>query len=201
MRLIIPTLILSTFAFNNIPRAVATDEPNLREICRKRVAGLYLKIHDEAELAGQVLKHNRKSIKTHQQALKKLGEELLKTKSLNKKMPYDSKRFHFEHSLEQKIDLLKENLIHYKTSQKKIIEQLKNRALKKSYLKKKISQIFIFEKRDKNIFGYPFQIMWKSSCPKWRLSCPLDRKTAQKLINIWADATQNSCHKYSNMIH
>ena len=174
---------------------------NLREACRKYVAGLYLKKYDKVQKLNSTVKHLHSHNNLYDERLKEID---LKSPIINKKNdiflsdPQKTKE-------RRAYDLEKKMIISNLEENKKILNSSKNelllaqQKLKKLKIKLlKVFKIFEYNIKDKTVSGaYPFKVIYQDSCPKFYISCPLSKDKTVLLKEIFSDSSLPIvCEKY-----
>ncbi|MEZ4743695.1 MAG: hypothetical protein R3B45_14835 [Bdellovibrionota bacterium] len=185
------TLSSQSHTYGQIPQT------NIRELCRKRVSGIYLTSFDKNERAKAL-------IEITQQKLKQLEKPLFTAKkqleSLKQKEKYSKFDLETNNKIDQTSDRIKqiENTI---VDQKKLYESAKKDYKESSVhmngLKTKIEKVFNFVKVN-NSAGYKFTLEYRDKCPKFRFVCPLPKESSELLLKIFDNKqVPESCLKYS----
>lgn len=174
---------------------------NLREACRKQVAGHFLLLHNEAESSRSYTTHLRKKIKSLETNLKIYQLKLADTKKKLAKVKFDMSLIREKEGQENKIvmiqEALKSNRDIYRDHQNKL--QTNGERLK--LFSTRLNEIFKVEKVKSTTVKYRFEIDYKFNCPPYRYSCPLPRKEAEKLLELFKpEKTPVICDRYAHFL-
>jgi len=174
---------------------------NLRELCRERVAGLYLNLVDQVAIAQPRLELLKKKSATLIKEKKTTGSNLTKSKELLKSNPTDialRDRVQAEESkLATMVYLLEEN---QKTSAQISLEwETSKNALKK--FEQSLGPVFVITKiLDKRPRGYPFKVEYARPCQRFEEGCALNAKEKEHLRSMFKQLEMpESCEKYLNI--
>ncbi len=174
---------------------------NLRELCRERVAGVYLTLYDEVASSGprrQVLKKRNQTL----QKEKKAHEAILtKTKELLKSKPTDIPLRDQIEVLESKLAAFASILEENQNSISKISSELEAKSSTLKDLQKKLPPVFeIVKIPGKNPKGYPFRIDYVTPCRRFQDGCALNSAAKQQLKVILKNQEMlEDCQKYVNI--
>lgn len=162
------------------------NENNLRNLCRQRVAWIFLKHHDNAEMS------NRRLEKMKYETTRidrRISEHREKVEDLDIKIKKDPLNYEYT---EQR-DYEKMRMDQLAVFRKRNIEQLaevektakkENETLKS--FKKKLDPVYRVKRHGKMFSkGYPFEIVYKRQCKEFHYSCPLkedEKKALRKLL-------------------
>lgn len=177
-------------------------DANLRESCRKKVAGKYLSLYDTLEktqsylnLLGQKKAQLEKGLKETQNKLLAVKKELAKT-------GYDIDLSDKHDSINSRFSMIEDNLNENKQLSSKAVKRNHSLAKEIAKLKVRMSHIYIFKKIKGKDLGYKFQIEYKDICPPYRYSCPLPKEKAQKLLDIFPKGeVPIACERYANFLN
>lgn len=177
-------------------------DANLREACRKQVAGLYLSIYDEHKKNEQYLR----LLKEKNIALQKSqAETQIKLRHIKKQLEnsrYDLEISNKHDQIDSMVSLLESSLSenHQLSTEASKKQQELSKQLKE--LKVKISNLFNFKKIKGKGAGYKFHIDYKDTCPPYRYSCPLPREKAKKLTAIFPqEEVPLVCQRYASFLN
>lgn len=176
-------------------------EVNVREGCRRAVAGPYLSAFDQHEKAKQQLQVVAQQIKGIEKKLAEYESEMTKLRQDEKSSSFDLKLAAKKNRLLQTLGSYRQQLTTYRQLNETAQQNRKRFAAEKEELAKEISPVFIIKKlptMEKNT-GYPFVVAYKHECSQYRRLCPLPHEMAQalKTINIHGQ-TPKECSRYAN---
>ena len=206
----------------SLPSQKSDKRENLREACRKIVAGEWLSILDEKVQAEGWLKAiDAKSVRTRQE----LEKQRVKLEDLKKKTR--SGEFRPGESTERDVAAgmvlsLEGDLAANEALRGPAVARLASAESRQKTFEAKMAPTFIIRKLDtannknddprrddaattKNqggrSAGYPFEVDWRSPCPKWRFQCPLPPEQAAALRRMFQDqpTTHEACIRYSSI--
>ena len=198
-------LLLALIAAFTLPRAIAEpveDQTTVRELCRKAVAGGYLKAQNDKDWDERYLLSVSNQLTLLEKAIggakRDLSTNSAKLAKADFDVPLSEERMRLEtlvHSLEQRT-----------TEFKKLkVEALARAALTRKRLKDIDAQVQgtfqVVRMDDGTEKGYPFRLNYRSSCPKYRFLCPLPSKEASNLLKITVenDKVPEPCLRYSQI--
>lgn len=174
---------------------------SIREVCRRRVAGEYLNIHDSTvRLKGLIDRH-------HSQI--RAVKEVIQAATTEFDMASDKlKNDYFNTQLAYRLAVAKSKVETNRSLLRDLHENLdvleaKNKiAAKKALLVKNgIKGVFALVKVTQTNLGYPFQLAYTRKCPKFQDGCSLlkqERAAMQRLFGTEAIPKIPSCKKYMN---
>lgn len=179
--------------------AVKDAEVNLREACRRAVAGYYLKIYDKKEHSEQYLNLLGQKEKELAAALKKAEANFAEKKKKFTQKEFDAKVLAEFNDATVQLDNLKKAVTDNADLQYDAKETLFVVTKQEKEARDKIAPVFKIERlEDKPQQGYPFRVEYIDPCPKYRYLCALPLDRAKTLKTILAEETPDSCVKYSN---
>lgn len=173
---------------------------NLREACRKQVAGLYLALYDQKEKAKSyrdLLAQTNVELKA---GLNKAKAEFLQSEKRIAQSALDL-QLSLEHegkasqvaAIEKNIQ---ENLELAQKAQE--AELTSTRELKA--VTENLNKIFTINPIKGDGDSYKFSVSYQSPCPSYHDSCPLPAKEAKLLQSLFGDKTPDVCVKYANFL-
>lgn len=172
-------------------------EPNLRESCRERVAGLYLNTYDQMVQARERQDQMKSKIEISNKELKATASHILLLIKEAQKDEYDENKQHELASAREKEKSLQLAL---KDDRELLNSMDKNYAQvleDEKHLKEKIVKVFEFRPFPSNSLGYPFKLEYKESCPKYKFSCPISKAAQTLLIAIFPPSSlPEVCKRY-----
>ena len=172
------------------------DNKDIRELCRMRIAGHYLKTVSSVErLAGYVV-----SLKTKLTTLEKSEREnrgkLEKLRLLREKNLYDYDVERTYRSQKDLYDLLQKRITNDTKTLQKVQTSLKEAVQKRDTFKKKLLKVFTI-KKNPDSKGYDIKVDYKHTCHEFDFLCPLPKNQALQLKKILAKKTPEPCLRYS----
>lgn len=175
-----------------------TIDTNIREQCRARVSGLYLSTWNKLSNAQGLLELAKKNQLETIDAISAEEKKLEKILKSEAHQAFDYKSAEKENTARILIKSLKQSL----SQQKKLVKQNKENYAEtkkeEESLKKNIRKVFSIERVGVGKNAKSFQIEYLKPCPKYRFVCPLERKDAQMLIEIFENGEiPTPCQKYS----
>jgi hypothetical protein len=178
----------------------ATPQSNIRELCRQRVAGHYLSIFDSIERDKQLLI----LVETHLTDIKAALElENKKFHDLSEKLrqaPFDADLMTRTAQASAMVRQYEAAKADQEMLQSKSRRQLAVEQEVKDTFKHRLEGVFVFEKVN-NSAGYDFQLRYKTACPKFRQSCPIEGTERQALIDSFGgDPLPIECQKYTGIL-
>ena len=184
--------------------AKGTGESNFRELCRKTISGQYSNVladktlaEDAVKLASEAIQKSKKQINADEAKLDKLNEKIRSSE-------YTPELINERDMVNAQLKLYQEQLT-TSQSQLKSAQQLAITSKKRiESIQKKVESIFEVsmvpdpEGGPRPMLG---RIEWKSSCPKYRVLCPLPAKDAQTLKELRKeiDDSDLACDRYSKL--
>ena len=179
--------------------AVKDAEVNLREACRRAVAGYYLKIYDKKEHSEQYLHLLGEKEKEIAAALKQAEVNFEAKKKKFTQNEFDSKVLTEFNEATVHLDNLKKAHADNQNLQYDAKETLFVVTKQEKEAREKIAPVFKIERlEDKPQQGYPFRVEYIAPCPKYRYLCALPLDHAKSLKTLLGEETPDACLKYSN---
>ena len=198
-------LITSLVAFLVVPRAMAEpieDQTTVRELCRKAVAGAYLKAQNDRDWDERYLLSVSTQLTQLEKAIggakKDLSANAAKLAKADFDVPLSEERMRLEtlvRSLEQRsieFKKLKSDAEVRATQSRKHLKDIDNQVQ---------GTFQVIRVDDGTEKGYPFRLNYRSSCPKYRYLCPLPPKEATNLLKITVENNKvpEPCRRYSQI--
>ena len=191
---LIIALFLPTVAF------APPGQVNLREQCRRDIAGHYLKVYDQHRRS---IQEQEVVTKKRQQATAKLQEAETKLAAVTKKQQQET--FNADLAAErdnwfQVVVSYRQQVENYTNLLKKSEANGRSDDVAEKAFAKEIAKVFLIETlQQKEPAGYPFQIVYRHSCSKYRRLCPLPETMAEDLRKIRVDGKlPEACRRYAN---
>ena len=178
-------------------KATADDTKfDLRELCRKRVAGHYLSTLDELNHARGLIKASEKRLQSISSRITTKQGSMIKLKEHVRTKSFDSMQFRRYHNSKREV----ESLIFARTQEQRIFQQNKVRARdKKLFLKtltEKIKKVFTIKVGKKKTPGYNIEISYLHVCKRFRLNCSLPKTQRLALVDIFPTRVPKECAGY-----
>lgn len=180
------------------PGEKAESEVNLRENCRRVVGGDYLTAYDEWESSKQLLLRLYDKVETLNKEIIKSEKALAAKKSKLQPAEYDTNKLKDVDDAQAKLDLLQNNLKEAAKAHQDAMAVGKKANERRNILTGHISRVFSIEKRPTMDKAYPWHVVYRHQCPKYRAQCalPEDQKTKLKaLAELLSDP--EPCRRYS----
>lgn len=166
--------------------SAAAEDYNLRELCRKRVAGVHLVLRDNSEMS-------KRRMRMHERQLEKLTEQsssLKKMVELNlQKQKKDKNNFELREEqlyLENRIKQLK---VFASQNESELIKMKEGSTKEDGALElwlKTLGPTFRLKKhKGKASLGYPYEIIYQRDCPPYQTSCPLNKAEKDNLNEVF----------------
>lgn len=174
---------------------------NLRELCRERVAGIYLTLYDEVSSSGPRLQMLKKRNQTLQKEKKAHEALLTKTKESLKSKPTDIPLRDQVEVLESKLSAFDNIIDENQKSISKISTELESKSLNLKKLQSNLPPVFeIVKISGKDPKGYPFKIDYATPCRRFHEGCALNSASKQQFKVIFKNQEiPEACQKYVNI--
>ena len=172
---------------------------NSREICRRRIAGIYLKQWDEYNKAKKLYQGYSSKLEPLKKNLDKANLEYEKYKKMRDQDPFDMKiDDSYEHAFAKRYNSKKnyDAVVQLEAQFKGKVSEYKNKT---DRLKKDLLPIFRFRDLTGEIKGYPFSIEYQRKCPRFKSGCPLklsERKNMEKFFENNSISVPKYCKRY-----
>ena len=185
-------------AFAQLPSPAETT----REICRREVAGHFLKNHDEALHAEKMLSYLENKKKELEKELASTHQAIAQTEEQLRRKDYNARVAATLNRFKSKAKLINQSLGQNQTLQLQYHDRLKSARDISTNFRTAISSVFAFKKIKGTGDGYKIQIDYRQSCPPYRFNCPLTKEFATKLRGITADnfSLPLACKRYSHYL-
>ena len=159
-------------------------ESNLREACRKHVAGVYLNAQNlltkekaYSEHLTQKINDLKESVHTYQKQLDELNQKL-DEHAFNLELTYQ------RDGVASKVQIIKKTIAENETFLKESQPRVQSYENIFLNLEKKMSPVFNIEKNKQDNIEV-IHVKYKKTCPKYRVSCPLAKSESAKLLKIF----------------
>jgi len=176
-------------------------EVNVRESCRRAIAGQYLASLDgfnRAKDSITLITRKLNGIKREREKAELILDEL---NAQEKTVPFDIKIAEKKNRLLQTIEAYRYQEKSYETLKVSAeLDRVKTKSEESSF-KKEIAKVFKIVKLKQNdkTAGYPFFVDYKHTCSKYRRLCPLPFKMATELKKITIDGENpQPCTRYAS---
>ena len=198
--------VLALLALTVAPPAWAMPpeyQVNVREGCRRAVAGAYLKAYDEKERTASYQASLKEQVAT-------LKEALTTAQTAAKAAATQAAGHDFDATLAARRDdtavvvkTLSGQMADYQQMMAKNAPEIAAKAAAEKRLRAAIETVFQFTRTgDLKDGGYPTQLAYRSSCPKYRALCPLPAKDREALSNLRIEGSlPEACQKYAGQSH
>lgn len=202
MKILFTIILLLTAFFHRIYAQTALYRGgNLREACRKQVAGHFLLLHNEAESSRSYTTHLKEKIEELEKNRKIYKLKLSDTKKKLAKVKFDMNLIREKEGQENKLLMIEEALKSNKAIYLDHQNKLKTNGQRLKLFSAKLDEIFTVEKVKSTTVKYRFEIDYKNHCPPYRYSCPLPRKDAEKLLALFKpEKTPVICDRYAHFL-
>jgi len=156
--------------------SVATDN-NLREQCRKRVAGLHLTLRDKVEIG----KRRLKSLEDQNQRISAKIKEL---KIMHKKLQKSWQNNQLDLVVKENADYTYNRIVqleNFESNNNQNINEIKSSSPQdekefNAWLKRLPPAFKLKKYEGENSLGYPYEVIYKTPCPAYMTSCPLNKR-------------------------
>jgi len=174
---------------------------NLRELCRERVAGIYLTLLDEVAISEPRLEMLKKKNQTLLKEQKVTATNLTKTKELLKTRSTDIPLRDKNEALESKQAAIVSSIEDNQKSIKEISLDLDSKRKAFKRMQSHLSPVFeLIKISGKNPKGYPFRIEYGKPCARFQDGCGLSQADKQRLRALFQDQEMpEACQKYVNI--
>lgn len=189
----LPLMVLLLVSYNSFG-----EVDNLREACRRRVAGEHLKYLDKLNLA-------RKKLDYTENQTSGLTLRIQEIEGKIKQMELELQRDELNFELREQINEY-ENLSSYyqeivtsnKTRKINLTQLIKTSEKELNSFVQNIKPAFkVVKYKSKNSYGYPLEIKYEVDCPQYNTSCPVDRKSKDAILRAFSkDQQPESCLRY-----
>lgn len=171
---------------------------NLREQCRKEIAGDYLKILDASNIAKDKLQLYAEKLKKLEMDRSQAKKDLSEKSERAGKSEFDSELARAKDSARTHLQVVEAAIEEISKLLASTKDEMASAERRLSQRRKRIEEVFVFERTTPTPAGaFPYQIQFRSPCPKYRYLCSLPAGEAQALANIFDQDTPQSCVRYS----
>ena len=185
----------------NITAIDFSKEENLRESCRKIVAGRYLSLFDARKKYQDFSDYLQQKLKKVSIKLKQAEELWQQSKIKAQADIFDIATIENEERKRSAYLAIKEA---HSMAEKALIELKQKLTVsidQHAAFKKKISKVFDFVPIKGDGLSYKFIVSYKQACPKYNTVCPLARKYAISLKKIFPTGEiPLSCERYATYL-
>lgn len=174
---------------------------NLRELCRERVAGIYLNLVDQVAIAGPRLEVLKKKSEALIKEKKTTESNLTKSKDLLKRNPTDIALRDRVQADESKLATMTQILVDNQKTTAEISVGLQESRKELKKFEQNLAPVFVVTKsQDKKPRGYPFKLEYARTCQRFEEGCALNGKEKNHLRSMFKDLEMpESCQKYLNL--
>lgn len=192
-------------ADESLAQDYAAQPPNLREFCRREIAGYYLKLYDLFLYNSRMQQHLKeqavdleKAIAVNQTLINKKKQELAQ-------VIFDETLRGELDTVSSKQEALVSSLKQNKEQSTKLEVELKIQEKLAESFWNSIKSVFVKKPITGKGAGYKFYIAYIESCPAYRYGCPLSSSSAALLKQISFLEEKNwtlpsSCQKYADYL-
>ncbi|MBM4251592.1 MAG: hypothetical protein FJ146_06445 [Deltaproteobacteria bacterium] len=171
---------------------------NAREGCRQIVAGAYVQAYDERERTLAYVATLKEQLSALKTASIKAKQELSTIESALAKQNYDIDKA-------SKLDMAAANaraVLDQTVEYQKMLNEAEKAVIparqREQDIKRQFGKVFEIEMvKDNGKGGYPFRVVYRTACPKYRALCPLPADQQDELQALRIDGTlPEPCRKY-----
>lgn len=197
------TILFATWCISIL--GLANEEPretNLREQCRKFVAGAYLTVYDQVEHNAQLSSHLRAKIVKLEKSLPTTEKELKTLQAKLARETFDLDLATERDAVQEKHKLIAENIVQSKAELEKAQKLYHSGRQEKEALQMALRKVFVIKKETHpGAVGYHLSVDFRVTCPKFQYLCMLPKDQAEILKDIMPDgSTPQSCKRYANFV-
>lgn len=182
-------------------KPASREEPSLRELCRREMAGIYLNALDN----DQRLQQYRQLLNDK---IARYGKELSEIVKTEDALRSRSEEEYFNFEVDRSYETMRANKKALESALDQAQETLKSveaeAAPAHKYaadLKQRVLEVFLMSKVNEHILGYQIKLEFKQGCPPFRFNCPLSRKYANQLNAILSkEHMPQSCIRYADYL-
>lgn len=184
------------------PQLAVADTPvNLREMCRREIAGWYLSRFDEVRQARDLLTEVRRQIGLLEDAQKGAEREFARADAASRDMPYDSARTHERYQAESRLAMLVARLDENHALEKELA--VRDRITREVWERKKsrVSKLMDIDTApDHRGEEYPRHLDFRTRCSEYRYLCPLTAEDVRAMIDLYdPDPMPEACARFAKM--
>jgi hypothetical protein len=176
---------------------------NLREACRRTVAGAYLRAYDERQRTVEYVKALKGNLDETETALAAARKRLATAKAAAAAKAFDTELAVRVDQAAAEAGVLEKQRDDYKRLHDEAKSKVATLERAEGDLRKRIETVFLFTRTDdRPDGGYPIRLDYKAPCPKYRSLCPLPRELAARLEALEVNgATPVECTRYASFSH
>jgi hypothetical protein len=173
---------------------------NLREQCRKELAGIFLKALDELNVSRDQQQLYQAKLQALQADQVKAKKEFADRSEAVRKSDYEVELARNKDHARTHLQAVEEALAQTKDLVEKSKQGMSMTESHLAKMRKSYEEVFVFERPSPTPAGaYPYRIEYKTSCPKYRYLCSLPSEEATALSRILGGDTPESCIRYSQL--
>jgi hypothetical protein len=196
MKLLLTLIILASLLLE--PTTAFSEGENLRELCRKRVAGEHLKHLDRLHLSEKKLTYAKNQSNGLKLKIKDLAKRI---ESLEDKLEKEALDFETRQSIKENHNLSNYYASILEANNKKSAifkKEIKSYGKKLSHWVDSIKPAFkIIRYKSKSSHGYPLEVKYSLDCPTFHTSCPVDLESKNAIGRAFSKNTiPESCSRY-----
>jgi hypothetical protein len=179
--------------------APAELTPNLREECRRIVAGSYLVVYDEKERLAASIRQLAAQIETVQKAREEARRDLARAAQRSREQGFELSLAAERDAAEIRVRTLGAQVDDFRAMQRDAALRLAKRTEDERQLRVTTQKVFYFMRLAEPAGGgYPFKIDFRTPCPPYRYLCPLPPRQADELLKVQIDGeTPEACVHYA----
>ena len=171
---------------------------NAREGCRQAIAGSYVEAHDEYQRALAYLENVTEQVKELKAAAIKADKDAKAAAAKMAGKSYDIDTASNNDMAASSSRAIHQQLTEYLKLQSQAERDVVPTRQREQTLKDQLSKVFVIEQiNDPPRGGYPFRVVYRTACPKYRALCPLPATEQDALAKFKIDGDlPESCRKY-----
>lgn len=171
---------------------------NLREACRRRVAGEHLKHLDKLNLAKKKLDYTENQTSGLNIKIKEIEGKI---QIMEQELREDELNFELREQISEYENLAsyyQEIVTSNKTRKNSLKKLIKTSEQELNSFVENIKPAFkVVKYESKNSYGYPLEIKYTIDCPQYNTSCPVNRKSKDAILRAFSkDQHPKSCLRY-----
>ncbi len=174
-------------------------EKDLREACRKKVAGLYFSYLDKVEQSSKYRTYLEDRLKKQELLIKEWEKKIKILEKEKSQSHFDSKVLRDYHQVEARLKNMRE--VRRSTELLEIKEKKQSIIYKKIFqeYEGKIRKVFEVKKSASKGAGYTHVIRYQQSCPKYIYPCPLEKSYIDEMVKYPEDSLL-ACKRYAQSV-
>lgn len=179
----------------------APSEPSFREACRQEIAGRLLADHDRKKKGKGTIQVAQGQVQRFQGELKAVAVKLTRVEETYREQEFDAQEAQNLASIKYAKDALESALAQASLLLEKAKKDYEEAVTSLRYAEAAIEKVFEVKRIDpsKAQGGYPYQLEYRTSCPKYRYLCKLPPAEAKNLLELFGNETPETCRKYAQL--